>query len=113
MHQQQNFFKESKKALDQYIKNRLQLIKLQSIQKVSNLAATIVAGFLMLIFGFFMVLFLSITAAYYLASVTDSLSLGFGIVAAFYLLLVVLIIVLRKKVISKYVTNAVINSMFK
>ena len=96
MEEKEDFFKESKKAIEEYIEERMLLFKLQSIEKASKLIAVLFTGLLLAILGFFILLFLSIMLGYFFASITGSLYLGFGIVAAFYLILFLVIFKIRK-----------------
>ena len=68
---------------------------------------TLVIGLL----AFFVLLFFSIMAGYYFATLTGSMFSGFGIVAGFYLALL-LILVLTRKRIEKNITNTVIRILF-
>ena len=113
MEEQKSFFAESKEAVEQYLEDRILLIKLQTTEKISKLIAAMFTSLLIAILGFFILLFLSIMAGYYFASLTGSNFLGFGIVAAFYLILLGVIIAIRKNVIQKNIINMVIEVMFE
>lgn len=105
---QPTFFTESRQKLEQYIQDRVLLLKLQMVEKVSQLTALLFTGLTLALLTFFILLFLSIMAGYFFAGITGSLYIGFGIVSAVYIGLFVLIIKLRKNVIEKYIVNAVI-----
>lgn len=109
--EQQNFFKEAKKAIEQYIKDRLLLIKLQAVEKLSQGAASAVFVVLLIFFGFFMWLFLNITAGFYFGRLLGATFWGFAIVTAFYILLLILLFVFRKAM-AKAVTNTLIKNIF-
>ena len=113
MEEHKSFFTESKEAVEQYLQDRLLLIKLQTTEKISKLIAAMFTSLLIAILGFFILLFLSIMVGYYFASLTGSNFLGFGIVAAFYLILLGVIIAIRKNVIQKNIINMVIEVMFE
>ena len=113
MNEQKNFFAESKQAIEQYLHDRLLLIKLQLTEKISKLVALMFTGMLIAMLSFLIILFLSIMAGYYFAYLTSNMYLGFAIVAAFYLILLIIIILLRKKVIEKGIINIIINIMFE
>ncbi|MFC4231032.1 phage holin family protein [Parasediminibacterium paludis] len=106
--QETTFFKESRQRLEQYVQDRLLLLKLQMVEKVSQLIALLFTGLTLALLAFFILLFVSIMAGYYFANITGSLYIGFGIVAMFYIILFVMIVSLRKKVIEKYIVDAVI-----
>lgn len=106
--QETSFFKESRQQLEQYVQDRVLLLKLQMVEKVSQLIALLFTGLTLALLAFFILLFVSIMAGYYFANITGSLYIGFGIVAMFYIILFVLIVSLRKKVIEKHIIDAVI-----
>ena len=108
MQQQENFFIESKKALEKYVQDKLLLLKLQTAEKVSRLTAIIISLLLIALFSFFILLFISMMAGYYFAALTGSTYVGFGIVALLYIILLTVIILFRKKLIEKTVTKIVI-----
>ena len=113
MKNEEDFFTGSGKALEEYIQTRLFLFKLQSVEKASRIIAVVFSGLLVALLGFFILLFISIMAGYYFASLTGSLYLGFGIVAGTYILLLVVLISIRKKLLEKYVANTVIEIFFE
>ncbi len=106
--QETSFFKESRQQLEQYVQDRVLLLKLQMVEKASQLIALLFTGLTLALLAFFILLFVSIMAGYFFANVTGSLYIGFGIVALFYILLFILIVSLRKKVIEKHIVDAVI-----
>lgn len=103
-----SFFKESRQQLDQYVQDRILLLKLQMVEKVSQLIALLFTGLTLALLAFFILLFVSIMAGYYFANIAGSLYIGFGIVSLFYIIIFVLIVTLRKKVIEKHIIDAVI-----
>ncbi len=108
-----NFFTETIDLLKQYISDRITLIKLQSIEKVSAIAASIVSGVILAVLGLFFLVFLSITLGFLLASWLDSNTAGFGIVAGIYLLLIILVVAFGKKLFGNLVTKKIIQNTFK
>ena len=106
------FFKDAKQELEDYIQNRILLAKMQVADKVSDKLA---AGALMTILGalfVFALVFGGIMTAYYLTDLTGSLVKGFGYVAAFFLGLAVLVLIFRKAIASS-VRNSIIKHLFK
>ncbi len=113
MSAQQDFFTDSKQTIEKYIRNRLFLIRLQAVEKISRLSAAMFGGLLIGILSFFIILFLSIMAAWYFGELLGSPFKGFGIICAFYILVLILVIILRKRVLQKTITNTVINIIFE
>jgi len=113
MGDQKNFFEESKDAIKRYLQDKLLLLKLQLTEKIAKLISVMFACLMIAVLIFFIILFLSIMAGFYFASLTGSNFWGFGIVAAFYLILLIIIIILRKRVLQKSIINMIIAVMFE
>jgi len=107
----EDFFTESRKELEQYIQDRILLLKMQASEKTARLVALLFTALMIALLGFFVLLFLSIMAGYYFAGVTGSLFSGFGIVAAFYVL-IMLLLILTRSWFSKKIINTVISIFF-
>jgi hypothetical protein len=108
-----NFFTDTINLLKQYMSDRITLIKLQSIEKVSTLAASIASGVTLALLGLFFLIFFSITLGFLFASWLDSNTAGFGIVAGIYLLLIIVIVVFGKKLFGNLITKKIIQNSFK
>lgn len=106
-----DFFTESKKELEQYIQDRILLLKLQASEKTARLVALLFSMLIIALLVFFILLFLSTMTGYYFAGITGSLYAGFGIVAAFYVCILILLIITRKRF-DKKIINAVIRIFF-
>ena len=111
--EEDSFFTETKNQLEDYIQDRLLLIKLQTAEKTARLAGILIALLVIALLGFFVLLFISIMGGYYFATLTGSMFYGFGIVAAFYLLLLLVIIKYRVKLIENKVSNTIIKTFFE
>ena len=112
MEKEADFFVESKQKIEEYVQDRILLLKLEMVEKTSKLVSMLFIGLLITVLSFFIILFLSFMAGYYFAALTNSLYLGFGIVCGFYLLLLIFIIMTGKKLLHKYITNTVIETIF-
>ena len=112
MNEQEDFFAASKTALEKYIEDRILLLKLQSVEKISVLVSLMFTGLLMALLSFFVLLFISIMAGYYFASLTESMFAGFGIVAGFYIILLIILATAGKKYLTVFITNLVIKIFF-
>ena len=113
MGDQKKFFEESTDAIKRYLQDKLLLLKLQLTEKIAKLISVMFACLMIAVLIFFIILFLSIMAGFYFASLTGSNFWGFGIVAAFYLILLIIIIILRKRVLQKSIINMIIAVMFE
>ena len=108
----QNFFEETQDVLESYVNNRLRLLKLQTAEKSSHVVTLLFAGLVIGIFSFFILLFLSLVAAYYFSEKLHSQFYGFGIVALIYIVLLLVALYLRKKYLDKYVFDRVVKILF-
>lgn len=111
--EEESFFAETRNQLEDYIQDRLLLIKLQTAEKTARLAGILSALLVIALLSFFVLLFISIMGGYLFANLTGSLYLGFGIIAAFYLVLLLVIIQNRKKLIESKVSNTIIKTFFE
>ena len=110
--QPKSFFAETQELVEDYVGNRLQLLKLQTAEKSAKLVSLLITVVVMALLCFFILLFLSITAGYFLAQKTGSLFTGFGIVAIFYVLLLGVLLYLRKRFLDKYIADTVVRIFF-
>lgn len=108
-----NFFTETKNLFQSYIGDRIALVKLQAVEKVSTIAASIVTGVLLVLFGLFLLIFVSITLGFLFSGWLDSYAAGFGIVAGIYLLLVLIIVFFGKRLFGNAITQKIIQNFFK
>ena len=108
-----NFFTETKDLFQSYIGDRLTLVKLQAIEKLSTSAAAIVSGVMLAILGLFLLIFVSITLGFLFSDWLESYAAGFGIVAGIYLLLVLLVVFFGKSLFGNMITKKIIQNFFK
>jgi hypothetical protein len=113
MDSQPDFFAESKAAVENYVRYKLHLLKLQTVEKLSKLSAAMFAGIVIVVLSFFILFFLSIMAAWYFGDLLGSPFKGFGIISAFYAIILALLLIFRKTLLEKTITNTVINIIFE
>lgn len=106
-----DFFAESGKQLEQYVRDRILLLRLQVTEKTARLVAVLFSLLLVSLLAFFILLFLSIMAGYYFATLTGDVYIGFAIVTGFYLLVLIVLLLSRKRL-EKKVMNLVIRIFF-
>ena len=94
--QEEDYFSESKRSLEQYVRDRIWLLKLQAGEKIGQVVSRLIILMVLGALAFFTLLFLSVMLGMYLSEVTGSLFIGFGIVAGLYLLLFFVLILARK-----------------
>jgi hypothetical protein len=110
--QQPGFFENVQNLTEEYIQDRLLLLKLRAADKSARLAGLLVSFLIIALLAFFVLFFISILMGYFFAWLTQSLFWGFGIVAGFYALLLVVVFALRKKYIERLIANIVIKVFF-
>jgi hypothetical protein len=113
MQEEKNFFEDAKIKLQQYIQQRILLLQLQATAKISKIASSVISAILLMIVFLFMLLFASVTAAFWLSGITNSLIAGFGIVALFYLLVFLFIIIFLRKILRNMFINKLISLFYK
>lgn len=109
----ENFFTESKQKVEEYVKDKLLLLKLEAIEKISRVAGSLFAGLLVALFSFFLIMFLSIMLGYFLGELLHHMFWGFGIVAGLYLLLLVIVIVFKRQLFEGPIINMMIEIFFE
>lgn len=111
--EKQGFFRDMQRLAEDYVKERLLLMKLQAAEKTAEMSAVLFGAAIISLFVFFIVALLTLLACYFLIDVTGNFYLGVGAVAIFYILLVVVLLLLRKKFPLQFVSNGVIKMLFK
>lgn len=108
---QHSFFEDSRKILEQYVQDRILLLKLQAAEKSARLSALLFSGLIISLLCFFILMFLSLMTGFYFATITGNLYIGFAIVTFFYVIILGLVI-LKRAWFSKTIINAVISIFF-
>ncbi|MFO8146766.1 MAG: phage holin family protein [Bacteroidota bacterium] len=96
-----NSIQELKDSVRSFAESNVEYYKLSLYKKVVKTATSLVTAVLIGFFGIFFLLFLSIAVAVHISAVLDQPSVGFYIVAGFYLLIIIFILVIGRKLIEK------------
>lgn len=99
--------------IKEYALNRIEIIRIDFIEKSSEIISKIITGVIIGLFSLFIFIFLSIGLALYLGKLLDDTATGFFIVAGIYALLVVLLAVGRKFFFETPLINYQIKKHFK
>lgn len=98
---------------ENYTKTSIELVKLQAIDKtseiISSLAVVISIAFIVAIFT----LFLNIGVAIWIGDALDNMALGFLIVSGFYAVVGLIIFVGRKSLIRVPIDNLIVGTLLK
>jgi len=101
-----------KNDIQDYIEVKVDLVRLQLAEKLSGIisktASIVVISYLV----FFILMFLSVAAGYFFASLLGSNELGFLCVAGLYSFLLIIFLILRKKIIEKPIIKAIVKLLF-
>ena len=108
-----NYLRDIKQKVKQYAQMRILLFRLQATEKISQIASTVITVAVSALIGFFLLVFGSITAGYWLADITGSLTAGFGIVALFYLIVFLFILFFLRKILQNFFINKIIQLLHK
>jgi len=98
--------------LKEYAETHIKLAKYRAIEGGTSIAASIIADLAVMICMAMAFIFASITLAYYLASVFNSLWEGFACVSGIYLL-IALVVKYNKKGLERPIINTIIQKIFK
>lgn len=95
-----------------YLELKSGLIKLTVYEKTAKVVATLAHSLVLLLLGFFVMLFLFLSLGFYLGEITGRLSLGFLMVTGLYLLLFGIVFFVRHSIRLK-ITNLVLGSLLE
>lgn len=99
--------------VEQYLKTTLELYRLKTIDKVTDVFATVVSQLIIaVVFALFFVLF-SIGLALYLGELLGKNYYGFFALAGFYALIALFMTMNRRTLLEKKLNDYIINQIFK
>lgn len=102
------FFMQNKKLLKEYADARLELFKLQGVKLLSRSLSMFIWLTIVLFFSFFILLFLGMLFAYWIAGKTGSNTIGFASAAGLFILVLLLLFAFRKKWFQTPISNTII-----
>lgn len=106
----EQIFNRLKKNISFYLGLRLELLKLNTYERVAKIIAILSHGAILMLLTFFTTLFLGLALSFFLGEMLNSISLGFIIVAILYLLSTFIIVKSRHRIRLK-VANIIITAM--
>ena len=106
------FFVQIKEMMQEYVEDRLLLLKLQTTEKAAKASSFIFIALAVSFLSLILFMIISFIAGYYLSQAVNSYPGGFGILAAIYILLIFLLLYLNKRFISKKISDTVIKFSF-
>ncbi len=97
--------------IEQYIEDKVDLIKLKASEKAGTVASCVIVGLVVARLVLFILIFLSFAAAFAISQATGKYYLGFLIVAGFYMLLAVAVVLLREKLLTMPLINTFLKKL--
>ena len=91
------FIKENKSLAKEYVETRITLAKLQAVKVLSRSLGMLIALAIVSFLALFVVLFLGMSFAWWIAKITESNAVGFASAAGLFLAIVLLVIAFRKQ----------------
>ena len=98
--------------LRKYIDNRLQLIKLELISALANVASGLISSFFLLAMGLIILIMFNFALAFYLGSLFENQALGFLVVGLIYVLFFVLYYYFFRNTVDKNVKDKIVKTIF-
>ncbi len=112
----QNLKEDAKDILNHasdYAETFYKLSLVRFTKKVSDIASGLVNSVLIFFISLCILLFISLAGAWWLGDATNSRALGFLLIAGFYLLIIFVLVLMRKKVISPFIRNTLIQKFYE
>ena len=93
-----------------YVENRVQLLKLNLIGAIANVAAGMVSSFLLLVMGILILLMFSIALAFWFSTFFESEIIGFALVGLLYVVFFIFYLTLAKKGVEAKIKDKIVES---
>lgn len=106
------FFVQVKEMVEDYVDDRVLLLKLQATEKAAKVSSTLFIAAVVTFISLILFMIISFIAGYYLSQVVDSYPGGFAILAGVYIILIFVLVYLHKKVTGKKIMDSVIKFSF-
>ena len=113
MELKEDFFTSSKEAVKEYLEDRLLLLKLQVVDKISKGVAMMAIFVICTFLGGVFLILLGIFGGFYFSSLTGDYTSGFAIIAGIYLVIILLVLIVLKNSIQSLIINKIIRHLFK
>lgn len=111
MEADKSFFKESQQLIEEYIRERLLLLKFQTAERTAGIVSTLIVGLLIGLLSILIIFFLSVTGIYFFAKLTGSWYYGLFIITAVYVLILA-IVYLKRNSLRKYFSDLIVSLFF-
>lgn len=109
---EQDKLEELTENLNKYVKTNFELIKLEATERVCVVGSKLIVSLILLVVSCLFVLFISFGASFYLSDYFNNNSIGFVIVAGFYLFIGLILIIGKRTLVEKPLRDKIIRKIF-
>ena len=102
-----------RRDIQKYIEVRFDLLRLHTAESISRILSSVVSIVIYAFLSSLILLFLSVAAGYYLASLLNSNELGFLCVAGFYAVVLIIFAIFRKQIIERPIIKGIVKLFFQ
>ena len=95
-----------------YLEKKGEIIFVNVVEKSSKVISTIASGVVLSVLGLFIILFASIGFAWWIATATGSVAIGFFAITGFYLALFIFTLLVGKRMIQNSIINLIIKKIY-
>lgn len=106
------FFVQVKDMVEEYVDDRILLLKLQAAEKAAKASSSLFLGVAVTFISLILFMIISFIAGYYLSQAVNSYPGGFGILAGIYILIIFILIYVHKKYTGKLIIDSIIKFSF-
>jgi len=99
------------KRTTEYLETRIELVKLQTVNKITDVVSSLASRLIIVIFVLLMIVVLNTGIAIWLGEILGKMYYGFFCLAGFYLLLVIILAAARRSWIKKAIGNKLVRKM--
>ncbi len=106
-----DFIEETSGLVKEWVETQVTIQKLKMVKTSSKMAGNLVWMIVLLFLLSLFVIFLGVTAGYWLSEITGSYVKGFGIVTGIFFIKIIVLVLLRKKLFIDLVMRRMIKSV--
>jgi len=93
-----------------YFEKRFQLIKLELVDVLANVASGLVTSILLLVLALFILSMFSFALAFWIGQILDNIALGFAAIAGFYTLIFIIYIFISKEKLELKIKDQIVKA---
>lgn len=96
-----------------YARQRADMVKLEVVEKSSEIVSSLITNLVVAILAFIGVLLLSLTAALFLGQLWGDYALGFLAITVFYTMICIVLVVFRRQLVTNPVVSHIISLVYE